>query len=203
MTKRHSAKHKIDRRLGENLWGRAKSPVNRRPYPPGMHGKKRKKISDYGVQLRGKQKMRFYYNVGERQFRNIYEEASRLRGDTGENLIALLESRLDALVYRAKLAPTIFAARQFVSHGHIQVNGKRVNIPSYRLRAGDTVKLSDKLKDKEIIADSLVSGERDVPEYIVLDVDHLTATYTRVPQLNDVPYPVKMEPNLVIEYYSR
>ncbi len=203
MTKRNPAKHKIDRRLGENLWGRAKSPLNRRNYAPGQHGKKRTKVSDYGVQLRAKQKMRFYYNIGEKQFRNTYQEAARQRGDTGENFIALLESRLDAFVYRSKLAPTIFAARQFVSHGHVTVNGKRVNIASYRLKATDVVGLSLKLKDKDTVVLGLSSNERDVPDYISFDSATLKATYVRVPQLNDVPYPVRMEPNLVTEFYSR
>ena len=156
MTKRHEAKHKIDRRMGQNVWGRPKSPVNRREYGPGQHGQRRKgKLSDYGVQLRAKQKLRGYYgNITERQFRGIYEEAIRMKGDSGAHLIGLLERRLDAIVYRAKLVPTVFAARQFVNHGHVKVNGRRVTIPSYRLDAGDEVELKDKSKQLALVLEA-------------------------------------------------
>ena len=205
MTKRTSAKYKIDRRMGENIWGRAKSPVNKREYPPGQHGQRRRtKISDYGTQLRAKQKLKGYYgDLTEKQFKRIYTEAVRVKGDTGENLIGLLERRLDAVVYRAKFVPTVFAARQFVNHAHVLVNGKSVNIPSYRVKEGDVIEVRQKSRQLVSVLEAAASAERDVPDY--LDVDHskMTATFTRTPQLSDVPYPVMMEPNLVVEFYSR
>jgi len=205
MSKRKSAKHKLDRRMGENIWGRPKSPVNRREYGPGQHGQRRKgKLSDFGVQLRAKQKLKGYYaNISERQFRKIYAEASRVRGDTGAILVGLLERRLDALIYRAKLVPTVFAARQFVSHGHVKVNGKRVTIPSYRLRVGETVELTDRAKELALVLEANQSTERDVPDYLEVDHKKMTAKMTRVPTLTEVPYPVQMEPHLVVEFYSR
>ena len=204
MTKRAESKHKIDRRLGVNLWGRAKSPVNKREYGPGQHGQRRKKPSDYGTQLMAKQRLKGYYgNVGERQFRRIYEEAVRRRGDTGENLIELLERRLDAVVYRMKYVPTVFAARQFVSHGHVTVNGKRVNIPSYQVKVGDKIEVKERSKQLGIVLEANQLAERDVPEYVEVDHSKQTAVYVRVPALSDVPYPVQMEPNLVVEFYSR
>ncbi len=205
MTKRVQAKHKIDRRMGENIWGRPKSPVNRREYGPGEHGQRRRtKLSDFGQQLKAKQKLKGYYgNITEKQFRRTYDEANRMRGDTSENLIGLLERRLDAVVYRAKFVPTPFAARQFVSHGHVKVNGKRVNIPSYRCKAGDLIEVKDASRQLALVLEATDSPERDVPDY--LDVDHskMTARLVRVPALAEVPYPVIMEPNLVIEFYSR
>jgi small subunit ribosomal protein S4 len=204
MSKREESKYKINRRLGVNLWGRAKSPLNRREYGPGQHGQRRKKPSDYGTQLAAKQKLKGYYaNIGERQFRKLYEEAVRRRGDTGENLIELLERRLDATVYRMKLAPTPFAARQIVNHGHVLVNGKRVNIASYQLRDGDTIELRQKAKDMALVLEASKSSERDIPEYVEIDHDRMRGRFVRAPKLADVPYPVTMEPNLVIEYYSR
>ena len=205
MTKRASAKYKIDRRNGQNIWGRPKSPVNRREYGPGQHGQRRKgKLSDFGTQLRAKQKLKGYYgNISEKQFKNIYYEAIRRTGDTSEHLVGLLESRLDAVVYRAKFVPTVFAARQFVNHGHIRVNGKRVNIPSYRVKAGDVISVKDSSKQSVTVLESIQLAERDVPEYIDADHSKMTATFTRVPALADVPYPVHMEPNLVVEFYSR
>ncbi|MEM6973517.1 MAG: 30S ribosomal protein S4 [Pseudomonadota bacterium] len=205
MTKRTSAKHKIDRRMGENIWGRPKSPVNRREYGPGQHGQRRKgKMSDFGTQLRAKQKLKGYYgDLTEKQFRRIYAEAERRRGDTGELLVGLLEQRLDAIVYRSKFVPTIFAARQFVNHGHVKVNGRRVDVPSYRVQPGDLLELGDKAKQMALVMEAAGSAERDVPEY--LDVDHgkCTASFVRVPSLSDVPYPVVMEPNLIVEYYAK
>lgn len=205
MTKRISAKHKIDRRLGENIWGRPKSPVNKREYGPGQHGQRRRgKLSDFGVQLRAKQKLKGYYaNINERQFKNIYKEATRLKGDTSENLIGILERRLDAIVYRAKFVPTVFAARQFVNHGHITVNGQRVNIPSYRCRPGDVVEIKEKSRGMVLVLEAVQSNERDVPDYIEADHSKMRAVFQRIPQLGDVPYPVQMEPNLVVEFYSR
>jgi small subunit ribosomal protein S4 len=205
MTKRASAKYKIDRRNGQNIWGRPKSPVNRREYGPGQHGQRRKgKLSDFGVQLRAKQKLKGYYgNISEKQFKNVYYEAIRRTGDTSENLIGLLESRLDAIVYRAKFVPTVFAARQFVNHGHVRVNGKRVTIPSYRCKPGDVVTLKDSSKQLAIVLEAVQLAERDVPDYIEVDHNKMTATYARRPGLADVPYPVHMEPNLVVEFYSR
>ncbi|GAA6154710.1 30S ribosomal protein S4 [Pyruvatibacter sp.] len=205
MTKRTSAKYKIDRRMGENIWGRAKSPFNTRSYGPGEHGQRRKsKVSDFGIQLRAKQKLKGYYgDVTEKQFRATYEEAVRLRGDTSENMIGLLERRLDAVVYRAKFVPTVFAARQFVNHGHIKVNGKRVNIPSYRVKEGDVIEVREKSKQLPLVLEAVGSPERDLPDYLDVDHNKMTATYVRIPQLMDVPYPVTMEPNLVVEFYSR
>ena len=205
MTKRTSAKYKLDRRMGENIWGRPKSPVNRREYGPGQHGQRRKgKMSDFGLQLRAKQKLKGYYgDLTEKQFRRIYSEAERIKGDTGENLIGLLESRLDALVYRAKFVPTIFAARQFVNHGHVRVNGQRVNVPSYRLKAGDTVEIRDRSKQLAVVLEAVQLAERDVPEYVMADHSKMTATFVRAPGLADVPYAANMEPNLVVEYYAK
>ncbi len=205
MTKRHSQKYKIDRRMGENIWGRPKSPVNRREYGPGQHGQRRKgKLSDFGIQLRAKQKLKGYYgNISEKHFLRIYKEANRLKGDTSENLIGLLEARLDAIVYRAKFVATVFAARQFVNHGHVLVNGKRVNIPSYRCKVGDVIEVRERSKQLAIVLEATQLAERDVPDYLVADHSKMTATFTAVPQLADVPYPVVMEPNLVVEYYSR
>ena len=205
MTKRHEAKYKIDRRMGQNVWGRPKSPVNKREYGPGQHGQRRKsKLSDYGVQLKAKQKLRGYYgNISERQFRGIYEEAIRMKGDSGANLIGLLERRLDAIVFRAKFVPTVFAARQFVNHGHVKVNGRRVNIASYRVKVGDTVEVKDKSKQMALVLEARALAERDVPDYIEVNDGQMTAKLARIPVLTDVPYAVMMEPHLVVEYYSR
>ena len=205
MSKRHSAKYKIDRRMGENLWGRPKSPVNQRSYGPGQHGQRRKqKVSDFGLQLRAKQKLKGYYgNLTEKQFSRTYEEAARRKGNTSENLISLLESRLDAIVYRAKFVPTVFAARQFVNHGHVTVNGKRVNIPSYRCKPGDVIAVREKSRNMALVLEAVASNERDFAEYVSVDAKGLSATFVRAPELSEVPYPVKMEPNLVVEFYSR
>ena len=202
--KRRSSKHKIDRRLGVNLWGRAKSPLNARSYAPGQHGQRRKKPTDFGIQLMAKQKLKGYYgNIGEKQFKKYYQEAVRRQGDTGQNLIGILESRLDAVLYRAKLAPTVFAARQIINHGHVMLNGKRCNIASVMLKVGDALQLRDKAKQIPAILEGIASIERDVPEYIEADHDKMSATLVRAPSLDEVPYPVQMEPNLVVEYYSR
>jgi small subunit ribosomal protein S4 len=205
MTKRIDAKHKLDRRMGQNIWGRPKSPVNRREYGPGQHGQRRKgKMSDFGTQLRAKQMVKGYYgNISEKQFRRYYQEALRLKGDSGENLIGLLERRLDAVVYRAKFVATVFAARQFINHGHIRVNGKRVNIASYMVKVGDVVSVKDSSKELAIVLEATQLAERDTPDYIEVDHSKLTAKFVRVPALTDVPYPVQMEPSLVIEFYSR
>jgi small subunit ribosomal protein S4 len=204
MTKRVESKYKINRRLGVNLWGRPKSPINKRDYGPGQHGQRRKKPSDYGVQLMAKQKLRGYYgNISEKQFVKYYEEAVRRRGDTSENLIELLERRLDAVVYRMKFAITPFASRQFVSHGHVLVNGKRVNIPSYQVRDEDVIEVREKSKQIAVVLDSTQSSERDVPEYIEVDHRAMKGRFMRAPKFADVPYPVQMEPNLVVEFYSR
>lgn len=207
MSKRHAVKYKISRRLGESLWGRAKDPVHRRNYAPGQHGvasKGKKKLSDYGTQLQAKQKLKSYYgNITEKQFFRLYEEARRLKGDSSENLIALLESRLDAVLYRMCVVPTVFASRQFINHGHVLVNGKRVNIASYQVKEGDVVEVRERSKQIVMVLEAMQSPERDVPEYIDMDEKALKATFTRKPKLADVPYPVKMEPNLVVEYYSR
>lgn len=204
MSKRTSAKYKIDRRMGENIWGRPKSPVNRREYGPGQHGQRRKsKLSDFGIQLRAKQKLKGYYgDVTEKQFRRAYGEAARMKGDTSQNLIGILEQRLDMIVYRAKFAPTIFAARQIVNHGHILVNGEKCNIPSRRIKVGEVVGLTKKAQEMALIIEAQGLAERDIPEYVQPDGTD-KVTFTRIPTLDEVPYPVKMEPNLVVEFYSR
>jgi len=205
MTKRIRAKHKIDRRNGENIWGRSKSPINRRNSRPGQHGERRAgKLSDYGQQLRAKQKLKGYYaSMTERQFNRIYKEAVRLKGSTSEHLIGLLERRLDAVVYRAKFVPTVFAARQFVSHGHVTVNGRRVTVPSFRCRIGDVIEVKEKARQLPLVLEAIKSSERDVPDYVDTDHNKMTAKLSRIPALSDVPYPVTMEPNLVVEFYSR
>jgi len=204
MTKRVEAKYKINRRLGVNLWGRPKSPINKRDYAPGQHGQRRRKPTDFGTQLMAKQKLKGYYgNISEKQFRRYYDEAIRRKGDTSENLIGLLERRLDAVVYRLKFVPTVFAARQIVSHGHINVNGKRVNIPSYLVRDGDVIELRGKAKEMLLVLEAVASAERDVPDYLSVDYNKMQGSFLRAPKLGDIPYPVQMEPNLVIEYYSR
>ncbi|HET6375564.1 MAG TPA: 30S ribosomal protein S4 [Methylocella sp.] len=205
MTKRTEAKYKIDRRMGQNIWGRPKSPVNRREYGPGQHGQRRKgKLSDFGTQLRAKQKLKGYYgNISERQFRKYYAEAIRLKGDSGDNLIGLLERRLDTIVYRAKFVPTVFAARQFISHGHVKVNGRRVNIPSQLLKTDDVVEVKGSSRQLTIVLEAKQLAERDVPDYYDVDHNKMTAKLTRIPLPREVPYPVLMEPNLVIEFYSR
>ena len=205
MTKRLQAKYKIDRRMGQNVWGRPKSPINRREYGPGQHGQRRKgKLSDFGVQLKAKQKLRGYYaNISERQFRSIYDEAIRLKGDSGANMVGLLERRLDAMIYRAKFVPTVFAARQFINHGHIKVNGRRVTIPSYRLKVGELVEVKDASRELALVLEAKALAERDVPDYIEVDHSKMTAKLARVPTPQEIPYPVRMEPHLVVEFYSR
>jgi small subunit ribosomal protein S4 len=204
MSKRNSAKHKLDRRMGENIWGRPNSPVNRRSYGPGQHGQRRKgKMSDFGLQLRAKQKLKGYYgDVTEKQFKRTYQEAARIKGDTGQNLIGLLEQRLDMIVYRAKFAPTIWSARQIVNHGHIRVNGVKCNIASRRVYPGDVISLGEKAKEMALVVEAQSLPERDIPDYIATDGTE-KVTFTRVPKLDEVPYPVTMEPNLVVEFYSR
>jgi small subunit ribosomal protein S4 len=204
MSKRATSKYKINRRLGVNLWGRPKSPFNKREYGPGQHGQRRRKPTDYGTQLAAKQKLKGYYgNITERQFRRYYAEALRRRGDTGEHLVALLERRLDAVVYRMKFVPTVFAARQLVNHGHVMVNGKRVNISSFQVKDGDLVAVKEKSRDLPLVLEAIVSGEREVPDYLEVDFKRMAGKFLRQPKLSDVPYPVKMEPNMVVEFYSR
>tara|TARA_Y100000590_G_C15680194_1_gene999512 strand:+ start:76 stop:696 length:621 start_codon:yes stop_codon:yes gene_type:complete len=206
MTKRLASKHKVDRRLKVNLWGRPKSPFNSRNYPPGQHGKstKRGKTSDYGTQLEAKQKLKFYYgNMNERQFRNVFRKALKKKGNTTENFIGLLERRLDTVIYRAKFATTVFSARQLINHGHIKVNGKKVNVPSCLVSEKDTIEIKDKSKELIVIAGALVNKEREIPDYIQLDEKNKIAKLIRIPKFSEVPYPAIMEPNLVVEYYSR
>lgn len=204
MAKRPQAKHKIDRRLGVNLWGRAKSPVNKRDYGPGQHGQARKKPTDYGIQLHAKQKLKGYYgNIGERQFRRYYHEAMRRKGDSNQNLIQILERRIDAVVYRMKFVPTVFAARQFVNHGHVLLNGKRVTIPSIQVKDGDVIEVREKSRSMALVVGSIESAEREVPGYLEVDAKAFKGTFLRAPSMEEVPYPVRMEPNLVIEFYSR
>ena len=204
MSKRHSVKYKIDRRLGENIWGRPKSPLNARAYGPGQHGQRRKsKVSDFGLQLKAKQKLKGYYaNITEKQFAAIYAEATRRKGNSSENLIGLLEARLDAVVYRAKFVPTVWAARQFVSHGHVLVNGKKVDIASYRVKPGQVIEVKEKSRSMALVLEAQQSSERDIPDYLEIGDRGFSVRYVRVPELADVPFPVKMEPNLVVEYYA-
>ncbi|HEY0326194.1 MAG TPA: 30S ribosomal protein S4 [Allosphingosinicella sp.] len=204
MSKRSSAKYKLDRRMGENVFGRPKSPVNKREYGPGQHGQRRKgKVSDYGLQLRAKQKLKGYYgDVTEKQFKRAYTDAAKMKGDTGQNLIGLMERRLDAVVYRAKFAPTIWAARQIVNHGHIRVNGKKLNIASAKVNVGDVIELGPKAQEMALVLEAQSLAERDIPDYLSQD-GTTKVTFTRVPSLDEVPYPVRMEPNLVVEFYSR
>ena len=204
MTKRLESKYKVCRRLGVNLWGRAKSPTNKREYGPGQHGQRRRKPSDFGNQLQAKQKLRCYYgNITEKQFQRYYEQAVNVKGDTGENLVGILERRLDAVIYRMKFVPTVFAARQFVSHGHVSVNGVRVTIPSFLVGEGDAVTVKEKSRELPLVLAAIDSVEREVPEYIDVNHDRMEGTFVRMPKLADVPYPASMEPNLVVEYYSR
>ncbi len=204
MSKRIAAKHKIDRRLGVNLWGSAKSPINERNYAPGQHGSNKKKPTEYGIQLLAKQKLKGYYgNMSERQFRRVYQKAAQMKGDTSQNIIALLERRLDAVVYRMKFARTVFASRQLINHGHVTVNGKSVNIASYLVNEGDVIAIREKSKNHAVILEAVQSSERDVPTYMDVDLKELSGTFVNTPKLEDVPYPVVMEPNIVIEYYSR
>ena len=205
MSKRATSKYKLDRRMGESVWGRPKSPVNKRSYGPGQHGQRRaKKLSDYGTQLQAKQKLKGYYgNITERQFHKYYVEAARRPGDTGENMIGLLERRLDAVVYRAKFVPTPFAARQLVSHGHVKVNGRRVTIPSYLVKEGDAIELTAKARDMALVLEAAKSAERDVPDYVDADHGKMTAKFLRTPKLGDVPYAAQMQPHLIVEFYSR
>ena len=205
MTKRLNSKHKVDRRLKVNLWGRPKSPFNTRAYPPGQHGQtKSSKPSDNGIQLQAKQKLKCYYgNMNERQFRNMYKRAIMKKGDTAENLIGLLERRLDAVIYRSKLSNTIFSSRQLINHGHVRVNGKKVNISSYQVKEEDSIEIRDKSKQLALIDIALANKEREVPEYLQLDEKNKKVKFVRIPKFEEVPYPVVMEPNLVIEYYSR
>lgn len=205
MTKIIKAKSKLSRRMGASIWGRAKDAVNTRKTPPGQHGEAatRKKYSDFGLQLRAKQQLKGYYNMGERQFRKTYHEARRRKGDSSENLVGLLERRLDMVVYRSNFAPTIFSARQLVSHAHITVNGKKINIPSYSLKDGDVVEVKSKSQQMPIVIEAAQKAERDIPGYINVDSAKFSAKYVRQPVYADIPYPVKMEPNLVIEFYSR
>ena len=205
MSKRQSAKYKLDRRMGENIWGRPKSPVNQRSYGPGQHGQRRRqKISDFGLQLRAKQKLKGYYaNISERQFHGIYVEAGRMKGDTGENLIGLLERRLDTVVYRAKFVATMFAARQFINHGHIKVNGRRVNIASFKVKVGDLVEVKESSKQLVHVLEASQLSERDVPDFLEVDHSKMTAKFVRIPALTDVPFAVQMEPHLIVEFYSR
>jgi len=204
MSKRINAKYKIERRLGTSLWGRAKSPFNKREYGPGQHGQNRGKPTDYGVQLRAKQRLKGYYgNVSEKQLRRYYAEAIRRKGDTSENLVGILETRLDALVYRMKFVPTVFAARQFVNHGHVLVNGKKVDIPSYLAKVGDVIEVNGKAKEMALVIEAMASAERSVPDYITVDEKNMSGTLNRIPVLADIPYACQMEPNLVVEFYSR
>lgn len=205
MTKRSEAKYKIDRRMGQNIWGRPKSPVNKREYGPGQHGQRRKgKLSDFGTQLRAKQKLKGYYaNISERQFYAVYVEATRMKGDAGENLIGLLERRLDTVVYRAKFVSTMFAARQFINHGHVKVNGKRVNIASFKVKVGDVVEIKETSKQLTFVLEANQLAERDVPDFLEVDHGKQTAKVARIPNLAEVPFPVQMEPHLIVEFYSR
>jgi small subunit ribosomal protein S4 len=204
MTKRANSKYKLDRRVGENLWGRPKSPVNKRSYGPGQHGQRRaKKLSDYGTQLQAKQKLKGYYgNITERQFRKYYTDAARRPGDTGENMIGLLETRLDTIVFRSKFVPTPFAARQLVSHGHVKVNGRRVTIASYHVKDNELIELGPKAREMALVMEASKSAERDTPDFLEVS-EGKSVKLLRTPKLADVPFAVQMEPHLIVEFYSR
>ena len=198
------AKKKTNRSLRANLWGDPKSPYLKREYGPGQHGARKKKLTDYGTQLQAKQRLKTYYgNVSEKQFAKYYAEAIRRRGDAAENLVGILESRLDNLVFKSKFVPTIFASRQFINHGHILVNGKRVNIPSYMVKVGDVISVKESAKQMAMVVASVESNQHDVPAYLEVDDKKLEAKYTFVPKFEDIPYAAVMEPNMVIEFYSR
>jgi small subunit ribosomal protein S4 len=205
MTKRIGAKKKVSRKLGASLWGQAKDPYIKRNYKPGQHGaSSRGRVSDYGTQLRAKQRMKFYYgNISEKQFFNSFTLASKSKGDVSENFVALLESRLDAIVYRANFVPTVFAARQFVSHKHVSVNGKTVNIPSYKVKVGDVVQVREKSRKLAIVIEAIQKMERDIPSYMQLDKDNLSVRFVTKPSFAEIPYPVEMQPHLITEFYSR
>jgi small subunit ribosomal protein S4 len=206
MTKRLSTKHKISRRFGVNLWGRDNDPSEKRNFIPGQHGPSigRRVMSDFGKQLAAKQILKGYYgNVSEKQFRNMYKEAIQKKGDSSENFIGLLESRLDVIVYRMNLVPTIFAARQFVNHKHVTVNGKTVNIPSYRVSAGDVVEVRESSKQIPIVIEATEAMSRTVPDYMEVDGKARKGKFVRKPLMSEVPFPFKAEVNLVIEFYSR
>lgn len=205
MSKRIAAKKKASRKLGVSLWGQAKDPFIKRNYKPGQHGAGfRSRLSDYGTQLMAKQKLKMYYgNISEKQFKNTFKEATKMKGDVSENFISLLERRLDVVVYRANFVPTVFSARQFVNHKHVLVNGKSVNIPSYRLKIGDTVEVREKSRTMNMVIESLDKMERDTPTYAQLDKEAFLAKLTDKPTFAEVPYAAEMEPNLIVEYYSR
>ena len=203
--RRQIPKNKLSRQMGENIWGKDNCPTINREYGPGQHGPKGvRRRSDYGVQLREKQKLKGYYgNIGEKQFRNIYKDAFAQKGDTSENLLILLESRLDAIVYRANLVSTVFSARQVVNHKHVTVNGSVVNIPSYRCKPGDEIVVKEKSRAIPLILDSVQKLERDVPEYISLNSKEFKVTYIRYPSSDEIPYATIMSPGSVVEFYSR
>ncbi len=205
MTKRVNAKKKFSRKLGGSLWGQAKDPYLKRNYKPGQHGASSKgRVSDYGTQLKAKQRMKFYYgNISEKQFFNTFSLAEKSKGDVSENFVGLLESRLDVIVYRANFVPTVFAARQFVSHKHVTVNGKIVNIASYRAKIGDVVQVREKSRTLALVIDAQQKMERDIPSYMMLDKDNLSAKLTEKPTFAEVPYPIEMQPHFITEFYSR
>ena len=194
-------KVKRSRSLGIPLTPKAAKVMERRPNPPGQHGPtvRRTKMSDYKRQLLEKQRLRFQYNISERQMVNYYLKASRLQGATGDNLIRLLETRLDALVYRAGLARTIYAARQYVNHGHIQVNGQKVDIPSFQLKVGDV--LSVKPSSQNLVCFEEALQEANPPIYLNLTANQKSARLVNIPLRDDVG--VICEVPLVVEYYSR
>lgn len=206
MASTHGPKAKMQRRFGEVLIPRSKYQkiVEKRPYPPGDHGKEKQfrsgRRSDYGTQLDEKQKLSFIFNIRERQLRNYYKKAIRMQGRTGENLLALLETRLDAVVYRAGLVATIWASRQMVNHGHIDVNGKRLNLPSYQVRPGDVISIRPKMRNNVHIEESMQSTGA-VPSYLAMDAANFSATLVRIPEQKEIPVPVQMQ--LIVEFYNR
>jgi len=198
-------KARVSRRLGINIWGTEgeTKALDRRPYPPGEHGRTRRRSqnSEYLVQLQEKQKARFTYGITERQFRNTYDEAARQRGVTGENLLRLLELRLDNIVYRAGWAATRPQARQFVSHGHINVNGRRVNVPSFRARKGDAIELRPKAREMVTIRWNLDVLDRAAPMWLDAGDSGQQVTVREVPIREQIEIPVREQ--LIVELYSK
>ncbi|MDD2840283.1 MAG: 30S ribosomal protein S4 [Rickettsiales bacterium] len=203
MTKRINAKKKISRSLGVNLWGRANDTFVKRNYRPGQHGTAPKRDTNHSIHLRAKQKVRKYYDIKESQFRTIFDNAKRLKGNTEEIFAGLLESRLASIVYRANFAPTVYAARQLVNHKHILVNGKPINIASYQVKVGDVISLSEGAKKITLINEALEHMERDIPTYLELNANEKTVKFLNKPAFSDIPYPFDAEFNMIVEFYSR
>ncbi|MBU0764348.1 MAG: 30S ribosomal protein S4 [Bacteroidetes bacterium] len=202
MAKYIGPKTKIARKFGDTIYGPDRS-FEKKNYPPGHHGanKRRRKLSEYGLQLKEKQKAKYTYGVLERQFRNLFSKAQRSKGVTGEVLLQLLESRLDNIVYRMGIAPTRAAARQLINHRHITVNGHYCNIPSYTAKAGDIIGVRERSKSLEVISDSVSSGRFSRFSWLEWDQDMMCGKYLHVPAREDIPEDIKEQ--LLVELYSK